>query len=166
MPTDFFIFQSIYYLDAVDRLIKEKFRVKHYTRYMDDMIIIHHDKKFLQGVLAGIREECGKLKLELNEKTQIVPIKNGVEYLGWRFYLTDTGKVIKKLRKRNKKKIKNRARGLAKGYAEGRLKMEDIRRSIASTRGHLKHGNVWRFWRGVCERTVYKQPQSIEELQN
>ena len=34
-----------YYLDEFDRLIKEKLRLKYYSRYMDDCVIIHDDKE-------------------------------------------------------------------------------------------------------------------------
>lgn len=35
---------ALYYLDKIDRLIKEKLKVKCYVRYMDDFILIHRDK--------------------------------------------------------------------------------------------------------------------------
>ncbi len=55
---------------------------------MDDGVLIHHDKEFLKKALA---------------KTQIFPISQGVDFLGFHFYLTDTGKVIKRLRTSNLK---------------------------------------------------------------
>jgi hypothetical protein len=136
---------ALYYLDGIDRIIKEKFRIKYYMRYMDDMVILHHDKAYLQEILRNIRAACAEIKLGLNEKTQIFPIKNGVEYLGWHFYLTKEGRVIKRLRRQSKTKIKRRMRG----YAAGRVSMEKIRNGVASTNGHLKHGDAWHFWRGI-----------------
>lgn len=35
---------AIFYLDGFDRLIKEKLKIKYYSRYMDDYVLIHHDK--------------------------------------------------------------------------------------------------------------------------
>lgn len=70
------------------------------------MIVIHHDKKELQILLAKMKRVAKeKMKLEFNEKTEICPIKNGVEYLGFRFYLTDTGKVVQKLKKKKEAAI-------------------------------------------------------------
>ena len=84
-------------------------QIKHYTRYMDDMVLLHKNKEYLQEKLLQMQEMCdNELKLELNEKTQIFPIRHGVDYLGWHFYLTDTGKVIKKLRTQNKKRLNKR----------------------------------------------------------
>ena len=147
---------ALYYLDPADRLIKEKLKIKHYTRYMDDMILLHPDKEYLQECLRQIRELCEReLKLELNEKTQIFPIHHGVDYLGWHFYLTDTGKVIKQLRTQNKKRLKRRMKGLQKGYAEGRLDFEDIKRSMAAASGHLMHGHTYRLRERIYGNTIF-----------
>lgn len=35
---------ALLYLDRIDRIIKERLRVKHYVRYMDDMILLVPDK--------------------------------------------------------------------------------------------------------------------------
>ena len=84
---------ALYYLDSLDRLVKEKLRIRYYSRYMDDMILIHPSKEYLQECLARMREHLeGELKLTFNEKTQIHAIRQGVDYLGFHFYLTETGK--------------------------------------------------------------------------
>ena len=36
----------VIYLNGVDRLVREKLRVKGYVRYMNDIILIHRDKEF------------------------------------------------------------------------------------------------------------------------
>jgi retron-type reverse transcriptase len=147
---------ALFYLDPVDRLIKEKLRIKSYTRYMDDMVLLHEDKECLRECLKQMRELCGsELKLELNEKTQIFPIRHVVDYLGWHFYLTDSGKVVKKLRTRSKNRLKRRMRGLAKGYAEGRLGFDAVNRSMSSTHGHLMHGHTYRLRAKLYEETVF-----------
>lgn len=147
---------ALYYLDPVDRLIKEKLRIRHYTRYMDDMVLLHPDKAVLQDALRQIRALAeDKLHMELNEKTQLFPVHNGIDYLGWHFYLTDTGKVVKRLRTQNKRKLKRRVKGLQKGYAEGRLNIEDITRSVAATNGHLLHGHTWKLKQKLYGKAVF-----------
>ena len=95
---------ALYYLDPLDRLIKEKMHIKHYVRYMDDGIMIHESKEYLNEVKKEMHIMADKLKIKFNAKTQIFPISEGVDFLGFRFYLTDTGKVIKRLRTSNKKR--------------------------------------------------------------
>ena len=88
---------ALLYLDKLDWLVKEKLKIKYYSRYMDDMIIIHHDKKYLKYVLRCMEGYANKrLHPEFNSKTQIHSIKQGVDYLGFHFCISQTGKVIKK----------------------------------------------------------------------
>lgn len=135
---------ALYYLDPVDRLAKERLKIKHYTRYMDDMILLHPDKEYLKECLRQIRELCrDELKLELNQKTNIFPIKNGVDYLGWHFYLTNTGKVVRKLRQSNKRRLKRKIKVMKRDYARGKIDFEAVKRSFVSYNGHLIHGHTY-----------------------
>jgi hypothetical protein len=135
---------ALYYLDAFDRLIKEQLRVKYYTRYMDDCILIHESKEFLKDCLAVLwKFIADDVKLEFNEKTQIFPISNGVNYLGFHFYLTKTGKVIRKVRKTAKNRFKHSLRAMEKDFAAGAVELSEIQQRLCSYLGHLKHGHTY-----------------------
>lgn len=70
-------------------------------------ILIHRDKKYLQYCLKEIDKVCNnELNLELNKKTQIGLASNGIDFLGFRHTLTDSGKVIRKLRLSAKKRLR------------------------------------------------------------
>ena len=136
---------ALYYLDRIDRIIKEKYKIKYYTRYMDDMILLHEDKAHLKSCLADISEAAAReLKIEFNEKTQIFPVSEGVDYLGWRFYLTDSGKVIRRLRTSNKRRFKRRIKAFQEKYRKGEMDFDAIKQSLASYDGHLRHGHTWK----------------------
>jgi retron-type reverse transcriptase len=150
---------ALYYLDGIDRLIKERLQIKYYTRYMDDFVLLHHDKQYLKDCLAEIRAMCKTLELELNNKTQIFPVKNGVDYLGWHFYLTDTGKVVRKLRNSNKKALKRRMKKLALRYYEWEIDFDAVKRSMVATYGHLMHGNTYRLRNKLSWETGYKRKE-------
>lgn len=136
---------ALYYLDGLDRLIKEKYRIRFYTRYMDDCILICKEKEDLKKCLSAVREYVKEeLFLELNEKTQLTTIRNGVDYLGFHFYLSDTGKVIRRLRTSSKRRWKRRLKKFKGQYREGEVQIDEITRSIASYKGHLKHGHTYR----------------------
>lgn len=145
---------ALYYLDGVDRLIKERLHIKWYTRYMDDFLLIHEDREYLRHCLDEIKKLCSELKLELNEKTHIFPISQGVDYLGFHFYLTETGKVVRRLRTSNKQRFKRKLRAFRHKYERGEIDLEDIDRSLASYHGHLKHGNTWNMQRRVLSHFV------------
>lgn len=85
-------------LDDIDHKIKEQLKIKYYVRYMDDFVLIHESKKYLEQCLENIKFDIEQLGLEINEKkTGIKPLKHGIKFLGFKFHLTDTGKVIMKL---------------------------------------------------------------------
>lgn len=73
-----------------------------------------------------------ELKLEFNEKTQIFPLRNGVDYIGFRFYLTDSGKVIRNVRQQTKKKYKRKLKYFKKAYAAGDITLNEISMTINS----------------------------------
>lgn len=80
---------AIYYLNTLDHFIKEELRHKYYVRYMDDFIILHHDKNYLKYTLKEIKKYLKKLKLDINDKTFISEIHNSFIFLGVRFVLDD-----------------------------------------------------------------------------
>lgn len=150
---------ALYYLDPVDRLVKEKLRVRWYTRYMDDFLLLHPSKEYLKHCLAEIRALADELKLELNDKTQIFPLKQGVDYLGFHFYLTETGKVVRLLRTSGKRRFKRKMKAMRKSYEEGGITLEEIGRSLASYRGHLSHGNTYRMRAKTFSHFVLRPPR-------
>ena len=132
---------GMYYLDPVDRLAKEELHLKVYSRYMDDLIAVHEDREYLKKALALIEEKFKELGLTLNSKTQIFPLKNGVTYLGFRFHVTPTGKIIRTVKKKTKRRMRWRAKLLKKAYLEGYIDEERVRCTLAAIHGHLKHGS-------------------------
>ncbi len=143
---------GMYYLNSIDRLIKEKHRIKIYSRYMDDFVIVHEDKEYLRKLLAEIRVAVSALGLTLNDKTQIAPLKNGFTYLGFRYFVTPTGKLVKTVKKQSKRRIRWRARLLKKAYIEGLIESERIRQSLAAFHGHLKHAKNVKLEREVTKK--------------
>lgn len=129
-------------LDDLDHYIKERLRVKHYIRYMDDFILLHHDKAFLSQCLKEIREQLGSIGLELNKKTHIYPICQGVKFLKWRFLLTDSGKVVRKMNRKSISKERRKLRKLRKLMDEGRISGDDIRANYDSWKANAKRGNT------------------------
>ena len=138
---------ALFYLDPVDRLVKEKLQIKHYTRYMDDFILVSHSKDKLQHALNRMKETLCDLGLEFNEKTQVFPICTGVEYLGWRFSLTETGAVARRIKKQSRLRWQHRLRKWNREYQAGQQSKEDIKNVLQSYQNHLSYGNTYRLYR-------------------
>ena len=71
---------ALYYLDRLDRLIKESLRIKYYVRYMDDGVLLCESKAYLKECLQQMRENVCEDNVEFNEKTQIFLISQGVDF--------------------------------------------------------------------------------------
>ena len=114
-----------------------------YGRYMDDFYIISSDKLLLRRILKEIEEYIKPLGLRLNKKTQIFPLKNGIDFLGFHTYLTSTGKVVRKVRAKSIDNMKRKIRKYRGLVDSGRMTLEGVVQSYASWCGHISHGNTY-----------------------
>ena len=128
-------------LSALDHFIKEKLQIKYYGRYMDDFYFISDDKEYLTQCWKDIEMFLNPLGMELNSKTQIFPLKNGIDYLGFHLYLTESGKVIRKLRRKSKSNMARKLRKFKKMLDDGKIEMSNIEQSYQSWKGHASKGN-------------------------
>lgn len=85
-------------------MITIEYGIQHYGRYNDYFYVICKSKEEAREILEAIQLMVESLKLELNTKSQIVPFKMGLCYLGFHHYVTSDGKYIRKLRGDKKKK--------------------------------------------------------------
>jgi hypothetical protein len=146
-------FFATYYLDVLDRLVRHELKIEYYNRYMDDFILIHHDKKYLTECLNRIKQFLSdEMGLTLNNKTQMFPAKNGVDYLGFHTYITDTGRIVRKIRKRCKQAVKRKIRAFMDKHERGEIEWERIRGSMASWCGHARFGNTYALRERVTAR--------------
>ena len=134
---------ALLFLDEFDHIVKEKYGVKKYGRYMDDFLAIHPSKEFLKNLLADFRAFMGSYGLELNEKTGIFPLRNGIDFLGFHSYLTETGGVVQKLRKDGIDRIKKNIKIWRVEYPAGNITKEKILEKFGSWDAHAAHGDTY-----------------------
>lgn len=114
-------------LDKLDHKIKERMHIKYYIRYMDDFILIHHDRNCLIKCIHEIQEELAKIGLELHpKKTKLYRVGKGIPFLGFKFRLTETGKVVMSILGDNVKNEKRKLRKMVKLVVKGRRTKEKI----------------------------------------
>ncbi len=130
-------------LDGFDHLMKDELGLKFYGRYMDDFYIIHESKEKLREILKIAEAYIEPLGLKLNNKTQIFPLRNGIDFLGYHTYITDTGKIIRKIRAKSKNNMRRKLKKFRKLVDSGKMTLESVERSYASWRGHASHGNTY-----------------------
>ena len=77
------LFSNVY-LNVFDQFMKRELRCRHYGRYVDDFYVVSSDYQWLESLVSPIIGFLlSKLGLKIHEgKTRIIPINEGVEYLG------------------------------------------------------------------------------------
>lgn len=129
-------------LDGYDHFAKEQLHAKFYIRYMDDFMIISHDKEYLEDCVEKTRTFLAGLKFEMNEKkTEIHPISDGIEFLGFKYFLTKTGKVLMFIKPSNVKRERRKLRRLVSLSMKGRIPKDKVDESYAAWRNHASKGN-------------------------
>lgn len=148
-------------LDDLDHYVKERLRVKHYVRYMDDFVLIHPNKEFLKRCKIEIERFLTGIGLELNKKTSLYPLRQGVKMLQWKFVLTDSGRILRKM---SKKKQGRQRRKLKKLYAKeqaGDYAQGTARESLVSWLANAARGDTYHE-----QRKMIKFYENLEESYN
>jgi retron-type reverse transcriptase len=140
---------ALLYLSSLDHMVKEKLGIKFYGRYMDDFYLIHEDKEYLRYCWKEIERHVNELGLSLNAKTNIYPLKNGIDFLGFHSYLTESGAVIRKVRRKSKNNARRRLTKMRGLLEAGKITPEKVEQSYKSWRGHASKGNCYHLIRNM-----------------
>jgi len=157
---------ALLYLSPMDHFIKEKLGIKFYGRYMDDFYLIHKDKEYLRHCWKEIEKHVNAIGLSLNAKTGISPLKNGIDFLGFHTYITETGKVIRKVRRKSKNNARRKLKKMHNLLEAGRITPDTVAQSYQSWRGHASKGNCYhlirnmdQYYNGLYGQTAVVQKQ-------
>lgn len=145
---------AVFYVSSFMHYVGEKLHLPLAGMYMDDWYVICPDKATAVEALRLARLEFAKLGLELNDKTNIFPLQNGIDFCGFHTYLTRTGQVVSKLRYSSIKRMKRRIRLWEKQYAAGEVSREKIMESFTAWEAHAKHGDTKQLRREMRSRLL------------
>lgn len=129
-------------------LIKHTFTITNSTerfpkKYRFTLVNRIQDKAYLQYCRAEIEKHAAAIGLSLNNKTNIYPLRNGVDFLGFHTYLTETGAVIRKVRRRSKNNMKRKLKKMRGLVERGKITTATVEQSYKSWRGHAEKGNCY-----------------------
>ena len=129
-------------LDDTDHYIKERLGVKYYIRYMDDFLIIHHDRETIEGYLAAIRAKLEGQGMRINEsKTFIQKVRDPVTHLGFIYRLTPSGKVVVLADPAKIKHEKKKVMRMIAKVRKGKMTKHDVDVHFKAFKGSVRYGN-------------------------
>jgi retron-type reverse transcriptase len=126
------------YLGELDHFVKERRRLKGYVRYMDDFLVFAGDKASLHETLCAIRRFLHHtLLLDLKEPaTRLVPVTQGIPFLGFRIF-PGLVRVDRKKLVRFRRQVRQREAQ----YVCGMMAVERLVQSVASMIGHVRQAD-------------------------
>lgn len=135
-------------LSALDHMLKEKYHVRYYYRYCDDIVVLSGDKKMLWKIRNKIHEKTGEIGLTIKTDEAVRPLSEGLDFLGF-VYDGEHARVRKRTKKkfaRKMKEVKSRKR---------RVQL------IGSFYGMAKWGDCRHLMKTILNKKIY-----MEEFKN
>lgn len=128
------------YLNALDQFVLRHVRPGAYCRYVDDFLLFHPDRGFLQEARRRIEVELCNLRLTLHEgKSRVHRTGDGIAFLGWRIF-----PLHRRLVRGNVVRFRRRIRALQRRFGNGEMGWAQILPRLQAWNAHAAHGDTWR----------------------
>jgi RNA-directed DNA polymerase len=151
LPSQFF---ANVYMDAFDQFVKHVLKAQRYLRYVDDFVLVHHDRAQLERWLVQIQQFLAdRLQLKLKDDIRLRPLSAGCDFLGYVVFPTHTKvrhRVLQHAQKALAEWQHDHIRGdVAQATPE---QLRQLSSRWASYQGHLKHASSWRLQQLILAR--------------
>ena len=146
------------FLNELDHFVKEKLRAKYYVRYVDDFVILHESPKVLRQYMKEIDIFLrDKLALELHpDKSKIIPLPMGTEFLGMRIFLHH-----KLIKEKNLRKFYRKLSMLESGYDNGLVNYDTIYDSLEGRAAYARNANTYKLKKRIMQSVEEKFSREI-----
>jgi RNA-directed DNA polymerase len=159
------------YMNELDQFVKHRLHVRHYFRYVDDLMLLsHHPDELLvwrDHIETFLRDT---LKLELHPKKQkLCAVSQGIDWLGYIVapdHVLVRRRVVKRFKKTlynfNKKLEENAVSITGQPANPPRELLEHILASVNSSFGHFAYAHSFRLRTRLWEKHFWSIRQYIE----
>jgi hypothetical protein len=147
------LFANIY-LDRLDQFVKHVLRAKRYVRYVDDFVLVHHDREVLADWQRRIADFLQReLRLALKDDVRLRPLTDGIDFLGY---------VVRPTHTLVRRRVVAHARAALANWERKHVRGRDLHASpeelhqiqsiAASYAGHLRHAHSFRLGQSIHRR--------------
>ena len=132
-------FWSNCYLNPFDWFVTRQLGCPAYLRYVDDMALFGDNKRQLWSWKEQIVEYLAGLRLKIHElKAQVVPVSNGIPWLGFVVYPTQ-----RQLKRRNVVHFRRRLAQNITLFRQNRISFAELDASVQGWINHVRYGDTW-----------------------
>ncbi len=157
-------FYANVYLNELDQYVKHTLKCQCYVRYVDDMVLVHHDAaqlSYWQQQIEGFLHD--RLKLELKQDRRLEPATMGADFLGYIVrpgYLLVRRRVVGNLLQKLRQFEQEIVRVLNNSACACLIHLEHdqrerLRATLASYLGHFKHANSIHLIQRISQRFTW-----------
>ncbi|MEK6940049.1 MAG: reverse transcriptase/maturase family protein, partial [Nanoarchaeota archaeon] len=134
------------YLNELDQFVKKELKAKYYIRYVDDFAIVHTSKDTLQDYKDKINQFLSEnLALTLHpDKSKIISIYRGVEFLGFKIF--PHHQLIKK---KNLRKFFRKKDDLCLLHTKKKVDYDKIYDFMEGWHAYAQHANTFTLWERI-----------------
>ncbi len=142
------------YLNDFDHYVKKTLKIKHYGRYVDDMLFVHQDKQYLKELIPQLQGQAALVGLRLHpNKIDLKSIEEGTLFLGH---------IIKPYRSYLSNRTKNNFYGAIQKInkviaAETQFSWQqlcDIRATLNSYLGIMRHADTYNLRKAMLGKLI------------
>lgn len=127
---------GVFYPHRIDNYVKIVRGFKWYGRYMDDMYLIHPDREYIKETIRGIEKEASELGIFINyKKTRICRLSDKYTFLQVKYFMTDTGKVVKRINPKSLRRERHKIKAYKNILDKGEIEYADIEQAVKSWMG-------------------------------
>jgi len=139
------------YLDGVDHAMTAAYGGRRYVRYVDDIALFGNDPDELIEARGYLEQLLAAQRLKLHpRKTAILPVRGGINFLGFRFFPEKV-----RVRQDNLRRARRRLRGLMQDYARDRVGAGEVSNSVRSWIAHARYADSYRIRKNVLDAVVF-----------
>lgn len=153
------------YMRKFDEFVQNELEVKEYIRYVDDFVLFHDSKSYLQKCLLEIKEYLARnLALELRQDVKLRANRSGLDFLG---YIVRDRYVL--VRNRAVKNYKFKKASYLNKYEKkkGKMDKKEIDKFLAvqaSFLAHIKWANSYKLRQKVA--LIDESRENIQAIYN
>lgn len=153
------LFANIY-LHELDMYTKQQLKVRHYVRYMDDILFFHTDKKVLRKYQANMVDFLyEQLYLTINpRKVRVYPARHGVSFVGYIIYPFSM-----RLRSSSVRNFKKKYKKLCQRLSAGEISPAEFDASFNAWKAHASHANTYHLVKSLEKQIPHIQLRLFDD---
>lgn len=152
------------YLDALDQFVKHTLKAKRYLRYVDDFVLIHHDREQLASWQAEIEQFLkSRLRLSLKADIKLRPLNTGIDFLGYVVFPTHS-LVRKRVIQHARAKLHawQCMHVSPRGIRATPTQLMEVQATWRSYEGHFSHANSYRLRQSFQRRFPWLHTATVK----